>query len=148
MGFAGGLRLWLPKGEYSEKAHAKFIRGAAVQSSDKKNNPDADFAGALQAHAPGMLNEAGISMGDDFFLGRKASSASPSFLGAPRASFSPQPQEAVAGSSEDEARLGLGNDEATPEPAEKQKGHGCGSKDVDAGCCCCSGGGGVGGQRG
>ena len=51
LGFAGGLRLWLPKGEYSEKVHSTFTQGAAVQSSDRKSNPDADFAGALQAHA-------------------------------------------------------------------------------------------------
>ena len=148
MGFAGALRLWLPKGEYSEKVHSKFIQGTAVQSSDRKKNPDADFVGALQAHAHDMFNEAGINMGDDFFLGRKASSASSSFLAAPRASKSGQPQEAVAESCEDEARLGLGNDEATSSPPRKKKGHWCGSKDVDAGRCCCSGGGGIGGQRG
>jgi hypothetical protein len=67
-------------------------------------------------------------MGDDFFLGRKASSASSSFLAAPRASKSGQPQEAVAGSSEDEARLGLGNDEATPSPPRKRKGTGVEAK--------------------
>jgi hypothetical protein len=30
LGFAGGVRLWLPKAEYSEKVHSKFTQGAAV----------------------------------------------------------------------------------------------------------------------
>ena len=43
--------------------HSKFIEGAAVQSSDSKNNPDANFVAALQAHARDMFNEAGINVG-------------------------------------------------------------------------------------
>ena len=119
LGCVGSARLWLSKGEYSDKVHSKFIQGAAVQSSDSKKIQTQTCVAALQAHAHDMFNEAGTNMGDDFCLGKKALSASSSFLAATQASKSGQPQE--AGSSEDEAHLGLGNDESEASPPAKQR---------------------------